>query len=616
MTTTQNTCHPDALNALRVADNSPAAMDRRRFIQGALLLGSGVLGSTLFPSGARAAAPLGETERILVIVTMGGGNDGLGMIAPLDNGYFMSTRGQLAGDRSTAHAIDGGLYLDENLSGIKSLYDQGRVACVLGVGNPTLDHSHFTSMASWMAGDTTALPKSGWLGRYAEAGGANELALMSIASSGVPLLLRTRQYMATAVSPWGTMFGSERDDSHLRKYDLAHAYAAAPSGYARIDEVATTLSGAIDVAEILEPAYVDPTPTQGLIRDMNVAARLINVDVGARVIGVELGSFDHHSGQEYPQQVLMAEIDAAVSEFYATLDPAFADRVAIMTYSEFGRSFTTNGSVGTDHGTASNVLLIGNQVRGGLHGEYPSLTDLDATNDVKHTVDFRSYYASVLDGWLGADSTEILGRQFEDLNLFDSGAVVEPTPTPTPVESPTPTPTPTPPSNPTGTVLVRINCGGAAMTALDGGADWEEDSAANNHRFLFDVGDNRVSRFPNITASDDSPDTLPPKGWSYQRWNRTGGFGYQIPIPIGRRALVRVFTGNGWSGTAEPGQRQFDIRIDSVKVEERLDLSATLGHAVGGVFEYEAVSDGRMQVSFRGKVQRAVVSALEVVLLD
>lgn len=168
---------------------------------------------------------------------------------------------------------------------------------------------------------------------------------------------------------------------------------------------------------------------------------------------------------------------------------------------------------------------------------------------------------------------------------------------------------------PQSDIVVRINSGGERLAALDGGPDWEEDSQANKHPFVFDIGDNRVSNFPNLTPGVGVPSSLPARGWALQR-HTPGGFGYQVPLPAGTPARVRVFTGNGWSGSSEPGQRIFDIRIDGVVVENDLDLSAQLGHEVGGVFEYDVVSDGRIHISFRDNIQRAVVSAVEVIRLD
>ena len=115
---------------------------------------------------------------------------------------------------------------------------------------------------------------------------------------------------------------------------------------------------------------------------------------------------------------MMLEFDQAVSAFYAHLGPAFVDRVSIMTFSEFGRSWTRNDSAGIDHGTSSTALVIGAGVQGGLYGSQPDFDDLDRNGDLHATVDFRSYYSTVLDGWLGADSREVIGAQFEDLGIF------------------------------------------------------------------------------------------------------------------------------------------------------------------------------------------------------
>lgn len=413
------------LNQLSAVDHSPEAMHRRRFLQGALALGGA---TALLPSwlaeAAEAGPPLGVDDRILIVLMMGGGNDGFKMISPLDNSTFTSTRDFLADDPATAHSIGDGLYLNQYLPSIKTMWDQGDVACVLGVGNELDDHSHFSSMASWMAADLTPPYNSGWLGRYAEGAGYDSLGALVVGDGGVPLHMRTQNFMSTAISSYGNLFGASEYDADTRRYRGMHKYAEGSSGLGPfVDLAGDTFSTAMSVAKEVNPAYAQVDGEEGIVRQLAITAGLINLDVGARVIGVSYGDFDHHDDQAGPYQFRMTELDAAITRFYETLDPAFADRVAIMTFSEFGRSFAPNGSRGTDHGTASNLMVIGKNINGGVYGEMPNFAAaaLDDWGDVEHTVDFRSYYATALNGWLGADAGEVLGANYEDLGIFPSG---------------------------------------------------------------------------------------------------------------------------------------------------------------------------------------------------
>jgi hypothetical protein len=158
-------------------------------------------------------------------------------------------------------------------------------------------------------------------------------------------------------------------------------------------------------------------------------ARLVNANLGIRVLNAAVGSFDTHRNQLPAHQALLVELDDAIDAFYRTLDPVWARRVTIMTFSEFGRQIRANASAGTDHANASNLLVIGENVKGGFYGKAPSLTDLDRFGDPKTHVDFRSVYASVLSGWLRADPVELMGADYEDLKLF-RGDPGEPVPLP------------------------------------------------------------------------------------------------------------------------------------------------------------------------------------------
>jgi hypothetical protein len=184
---------------------------------------------------------------------------------------------------------------------------------------------------------------------------------------------------------------------------------------------ANTMRTQLEVARDVAPAFVDRLPDNGLVRRLTLAARLINANIGMRVLDVSLDGFDDHEGQLPSHAALMAELDAGLRAFYDTLLPQWRDRVTLMTMSEFGRTSYSNGSSGTDHGTASDLFVIGPKVRGGLYGQQPSLAGLARWDRMAHHVDFRSVIGTVVDSWMGGGGSTIVNGSFENLGLFTNG---------------------------------------------------------------------------------------------------------------------------------------------------------------------------------------------------
>ena len=413
----------DILRSLSVADGvsrqQPAAIRRRRFLQGSLALGgAAALGPTLFADRAEA---LGADDRIIVCVYMAGGNDGLNTIAPLDSGRYHDARKTLIIDEATSHQIAPNRYLHPMLGGLASLYRDGHVAIVEGVGFPDDDHSHFSSIKTWMAANRNHGPAaSGWLGRYAERARLGELGAVNIGDTGVPLLMVGQNSIATGLPTDGNLFGADVSDAW--ENELVSVFTDLSRGDTRRSEMASAwaeqLGSAIGVASRVNPIYADDQQERNLIRNMGLAANLINLDVGARVLSTSFQTFDTHDDQAADHAARLKEFDDAVARFYANLKPKFRNRVVILTFSEFGRRVAANDSRGTDHGTAGPMMMIGPAVKAGFHGSLPSLKDLDERGDLKHTVDFRDVYATVLDQWLKADHGDVLDGRFQTLDLF------------------------------------------------------------------------------------------------------------------------------------------------------------------------------------------------------
>lgn len=408
-------------------DQSKGGVTRRRFLQ---MSAAGVTVATVGPMvgkyDALAGASLAPDEGVVVMIQLGGGNDGINTLVPIDQSAYRSLRGRLALDSDEVLHLGGGVGLHPALTGLKQRWDMGQVAIVQGVGYTSPSLSHFDSMAHWqhgMAGsEPTERPNDGWLGRWLDGLGSGRSDLEAVVfDSTIPLHLRGRTASAIGLSlDGGANFGLDDDADDLRMYDAYRAMAAgsSPKGL-WADAVADTGLEALDLAARLAPAYSGEGLSGSTFeREMARAARLISADVGVRVLGASLGGFDTHGGQEWNHNSRLATLDAGIQRFFENLDPRFASRVTLVTFSEFGRRPEINGSSGTDHGTASCSFVIGSKVAGGLVGAYPSLTNLDSRGNLRPEVDFRSVYASVLDTWMRADSREILGANFELLPLF------------------------------------------------------------------------------------------------------------------------------------------------------------------------------------------------------
>lgn len=205
-------------------------------------------------------------------------------------------------------------------------------------------------------------------------------------------------------------------------YDAVAAFGTGSTGKGEwADRLADTGAASVRLADDLNPVFTPELPDDSLASQLTLVARLINADVGIRVFGASLGSFDTHEGEAYRHQALLADLDAAVDAFYRTLAPAWSKRVAMLSFSEFGRRIEANASGGTDHGTSSMAFVIGDNVKGGFFGQAPRLDQPDGRGNPKVHVDHRSLYASVLGPWLGGDVSGTLGGAYPDLGLFRAG---------------------------------------------------------------------------------------------------------------------------------------------------------------------------------------------------
>jgi uncharacterized protein (DUF1501 family) len=422
----------DALSHLRTVETDPHAFDRRRFLQlVGLGVGAGALAGPvsslldlslpgLDPS-AWAAGPAGPNDGVLIVLGMFGGNDGLNTVVPINDQLYYGQHRSLAIRPETTLPIDSATGLHPELSAFKRFWDMGQLAIVEGIGYPEPDLSHFSSMAKWMAGSPTGIPTSGWLGRWLDSyigGGKNLYAAAEIGQS-VPLHLVGRTQRGTAVPAGRPSFGASGKSGDIKIYEAVRRLAAGDPatwqgrvGQAMVDQ--------LDLAKTLAPLIPDGELSNvPLVAEMEVMARLINANLGMRVLSAGWGDFDSHAGQPSQHGTRMRELNAAVTRFFQVLSPTWSNRVTIMTFSEFGRTSWSNDGAGTDHGTSAPHFVLGANVRGGRYGQRPSLAGLQRWDRMPFHVDFRDYYGSLIDGWLGGGASDVLGgRVVQDLALF------------------------------------------------------------------------------------------------------------------------------------------------------------------------------------------------------
>lgn len=376
------------------------------------------------PSMTRPPAGSAEGDRLLIVVEMPGGNDGLSMAVPHANGAYYDLRSRTAIAPESVLDIDGSIGLHPNLP---SLHRRG-VTLVEGVGSMQPDGSHFEMQQRWWSGSSIAASgTTGWIGRLADVIGADEddrsAIALSVGSGAHPIMASatgTTVSMPSADALWAVA-GAESDDV------MRSAYQRALRAFGDGDGLfAPTLRNGIAFADrMVEQGIEDDDAAElgyeewGLGRSLQFAAAVLGSGIGVRIVHVQTtGDFDTHDGHAWKYPELMSELDSNLGAFHADLESrGLADRVLVMTTSEFGRTATENGSEGLDHGTASTMLLSGPGTSGRL-GEPPSLVDRDENNDLKATVPFEAYLGGVVEGWLGVPASEIFNPKISPLPLF------------------------------------------------------------------------------------------------------------------------------------------------------------------------------------------------------
>jgi uncharacterized protein (DUF1501 family) len=409
-------------------------LTRRMMIQdGLLVVSAGMIMPAVFSRAVHAARAIGlggsattavASGHALIVVQMAGGNDGLNTVVPYADSLYRQARPTLGIAENEVLLLNDRLGLHPALKALKTLWDNGHMAIVEGVGYPNQSLSHFQAMDIWQTLDLQGRGSQGWLGHYVaglvdrdghpfralDVGTELPLALQSI-SAPVPVIPSATAYRLYP----GAHSAAE---TRLRAQVLMNLYNSYPQAAPYAALLESTVRDAQASVQQLQQANVTYHPSVTyppgpFATGLKLLAEVICQGLGLRVGYITLGGFDTHARQQQVQPQLLQTFAEGISALYQDLsNHGKADDVVIMTWSEFGRRVAENASGGTDHGTAAPLFVIGNAVSGGIYGEPPDLGNLDDVGNLKYTTDFRSVYATVLDRWLGAPSETILGGRF------------------------------------------------------------------------------------------------------------------------------------------------------------------------------------------------------------
>ena len=399
-------------------------------------------GGMLLPFGSLLSSVPGvPDDRVLVVVQLGGGNDGLNTVVPFGNDAYYRMRPAIAvpapgkrgnnPNQQAALPIDekSGIGLHPNLNGFKELLDEGIASIIQGVGYPNPNRSHFTSMDIWHTADTNA-KGNGWIGRYFDCTcNGTPVPEGAVAIGREAPLAMNGQIQKPVSFESAELFrwlgeDLDRDKSLKKPYDQINR----AGGLDNTDPdsqlgflTRTALDAQVSSDRIRAAVAKRPLvqyPGGNLARQLQIVAAMIRDGMKTRVYYVSLGGFDTHAAQAGAHGNLMRQLGDSLNAFYKDLKKqGNSGRVLTMCFSEFGRRVAQNASGGTDHGTAAPMYFVGDMIRPGLLGQHPSLTDLDE-GDLKFNVDFRSVYASVLEDWMGTPSEKILGKAYKKAKII------------------------------------------------------------------------------------------------------------------------------------------------------------------------------------------------------
>lgn len=370
-------------------------------------------------------------EKTLVVVQLTGGNDFMNTIVPYTNGHYYDARKKIVMSQEDVLPINDTLAINKNASPFKRLYDEGRMAIVQGIGYPNSNRSHFRGMDIWHTCEPDRVGSEGWLGlavREIDPRGENVLTGVNV-GQGLPRAMAVAGVPVTSISDlegYGVMKKIEQEklrDKALQAFKDIYGQAIGSGvvaeyigktgldvirGADMLSEVAANYSSSVEYAD------------NSIAKSLRDVARIHLSGLGTRIFYTNHGGYDTHANELPSHPKLMSDLSGAISDFLDDLEEHDASEdVAILVFTEFGRRMRDNGS-GTDHGSGGGAFLFGKNVKGGLYSEYPSLdpAEWEHGEDLKHTIDFRGIYGTVLEQWLGLEARPIVKGEFEQISPF------------------------------------------------------------------------------------------------------------------------------------------------------------------------------------------------------
>ena len=396
-------------------------IDRRNFLRNTTLASTSLMVPNFLRSFNGPQLLNSRSGKVLVVVQFSGGNDGLNSIVPFENDIYYRNRPTLAIPKREVIKLEKGLGLNPALKELKTLFDEGQLSVVNNVGYPNPDRSHFRSMDIWQtASESNEYLSTGWLGRYLDSNcigcdvAHHALEMddnLSLAMKGLDKIgfavSNPEQLKRVTSNPFLKSISQYHD--HVHEENAAYLYKTlidTQSSANYLYEKSKTHRSTVSY------------PFSPLAKKLKKVAELMTADSDTKIYYVNHGGFDTHVNQKNTQARLLEQYATAMTAFVKDLKQnKLFDETLIMTFSEFGRRVKQNASNGTDHGTANNIYLIGGKLRkAGIYNSAPNLSNLD-NGDLIYEVDFREIYANILEGWLDANPRQILGQNFDSLNL-------------------------------------------------------------------------------------------------------------------------------------------------------------------------------------------------------
>jgi uncharacterized protein (DUF1501 family) len=382
-------------------------MNRRDFLKASSLA---LLTMQSMPSFLARARDIATGDKTLVVIQLGGGNDGLNTLVPFSNNAYYAARPQIAIGKKDVIPVSTDLGMHPNLRELATFFDNGELAWIQNVGYPNPNRSHFASMAIWHTASPESSSRDGWIGRIAAQVGDPLCA--SNLGSNTPLAFQSESVLVSSINDvdkFEFMLGEKLQDpfqnilAQAREGESAFIQSSVEQMLENTSAIQSRLGSYQNAVEY---------PKSELSKRLQQAAKLIATGLHQKVLYVSIGGFDTHANQRSTHDKLMLNMAEGLSAFQKDLEAqGLADKVTVLAFSEFGRRVAENASEGTDHGQGGAMFALGKGIKGGIYGDLPDLENLEQ-GDIKYQQDFRGVYAKMLDNWLGIPSQDILGGNF------------------------------------------------------------------------------------------------------------------------------------------------------------------------------------------------------------